>query len=473
MPSFQHDPERGLSRSVTPQARNAPSSAATLSRALIACLWLGGGSAVLGGCATYRPAPLPTAVELSHDVAQLKGAPADARTLDLPTIERLVLLNHPDLRAARAQHDAAQAQMLQAGLLPNPAVNGSIGYLMSGVGDATAWTAGISEDIRALITLSPRRQAAKAAAAQVDASLLWQEWQTLGKTRLLVVDVVEGERLRDLQQHTLARLDERDRQLRQSIADGNTDLATASPDFVAAADARTAVDDLQRRLLGQRHELAALLGLAPDASIALPATLELPATDDARIRVAAQDIERRRPDLVALQLGYQSQEATLRGAVLAQFPMFSLGYAASQDNSRVRNGGPAVTFDLPIFDRNQGNIAIAKATRQQLRDEYTARLSSAHGDIDALLTEQAQARAQLAALLPALRAAAHDAEQATSAQQQGLIDLRTYVDLLLAAQNQQAAAIALQQTVLEQQVALDTLLGAGMPDSLPKDVIAP
>lgn len=428
---------------------------------------------MLGGCATYRPAPLPTAVELPHDVAHLQGAPTDGRALDMLAFQRLVLLNNPDLRAARAQHDVAQAQMLQAGLLPNPSVNGSIGYLISGVGDATAWTAGISEDIRSLVTLAPRRQAAKAAAAEVDASLLWQEWQTLGKTQMLVVDLVEGERLRALQSHTLTQLEQRNQQLRKSIAEGNTDLTAASPDFVAAADARTSYDDLQRRLLGQQHELAALLGVAADAAIPLPATLNLPAPDADSIRSSAKSIERRRPDLVALQLGYQAQEATLRAAVLAQFPMLSIGYAASQDNSRVRNGGPAITFDLPIFDRNQGNIAIAKATRQQLHDEYFARLTAAHSEVDALLTEQSQARAQLAELLPALPAAIHDADQATSAQQLGLIDLRTYVDLIVAAQSHQAAAITLQQTVLEQQVAMDTLLGTGMPDSLSQDVIAP
>jgi len=406
-------------------------------------------------------------------VSHLQGAPLDVHVLDMPTIEKLVLLNNPDLRSARAQHKVAQAQMLQAGLLPNPAITGSAGYLLSGAGNATAWTAGISEDIRALITLSPRRKAAKAAAAQVDASLLWQEWQIIGKARLLVVDLVEGERLRALQSHTLAQLEQRSEQLRQSIAEGNTDLTVASPDFVAAADARTAFNDLQRRLLSQHHDLAALLGVAADAAIPLPTTLALPANNADDLRTRAQGIERRRPDLVALQLGYQAQEATLRAAVLAQFPMFSLGYSASQDNSLVRNGGPSVTFDLPIFDRNQGNIAIAKATRQQLRDEYTARLTSAHAEINAMLTEQAQARAQLASLLPALPAAIHDAEQANSAQQQGLIDLRTYVDLLVAAQSRQGAAISLQQTVLEQQVAMDTLLGTGMPDSLPQDVIAP
>jgi outer membrane protein TolC len=432
-----------------------------------------GSAMTLEGCATYRPAPLPTVADLPPDVAHLQGAPTEGGALDLATIERLVLLNNPDLRSARAQHQLAQAQMLQAGLLPNPVINGSAGYLISGVGDATAWTAGISEDIRSLVTLAPRRQAAKAAAAQVDASLLWQEWQTIGKARLLFVDLVEDERMRVLQSHTLEQMEQRSAQLRQSLAEGNTDLTAASPDFVAAADARTSYDDLQRLLLGQHHELAALLGVTADAAIPLPANVDMPLADADSIRASAQGIEHRRPDLVALQLGYQAQEATLRAAVLAQFPMLSIGYAASQDNSRVRNGGPAITFDLPIFDRNQGNIAIAKATRQQLRDEYLARLTSAHSEVDAMLAEQTQARAQLAVLLPLLPAAIHDADQATNAQQQGLIDLRTYVDLLVAAQSRQAAAITLQQTVLEQQVAMDTLLGTGMPDSLSQDVIAP
>lgn len=425
------------------------------------------------GCATYRPAPLPTATALAQSIGDLQGAPAAGQTLAMPTVERLVLLNNPDLRSARAQYQVAQAQMLQAGLLPNPAINASAGYLVSGVGNATAWTAGISEDVRSLVTLSSRRQAAKAGAEQVNASLLWQEWQTLGKARLLVVDLVQGAQLLSLQRHTLDALETRDRELRQSMAEGNTDLTTASPDFVAAADARTAFDDLQRQLLGQHNDLAALMGLSAGASLPLPATLDLPDDDADAVRTSARDIELRRPDLVALQLGYRAQEATLRAAVLAQFPMVSFGYAASQDNSRVRNGGPAITFDLPIFDRNQGNIAIAKATRQQLHDEYVARLVSAHGDIDALLNEQSQARAQLADVLPTLPAAAHDADQATSAQTQGLIDLRTYVDLLVAARSRQAAAITLQQTVLEQTVALDTLLGTGMPKSLPQDVIAP
>ncbi|MEP6899892.1 MAG: TolC family protein, partial [Rhodanobacter sp.] len=466
----EDDPEQGLIRSPPFPHRHGKSLPG---RCVLAAGLLAGSIACLAGCASYRPLPLPSTAMLPADVSGLRGAPAAGSPLDMPTIERLVLLNNPDLRAARAEHEVAQAQMLQAGMLPNPSINGSIGRLISGAGDATAWTAGISQDIRSLITLAPRRRAAGAAAAQVDASLLWQEWQTLGKTRLLVVDLVEGARLLALQRHTLDQLEQRSRQLRRSIGEGNTDLLAASPELAATAEADGSFHDLQRRLLGQRHELAGLLGLSADAAIPLPGRIDLPALDAEGIRNDFGSIERRRPDLVALQLGYEAQEANLRAAVLAQFPLLSIGYDASQDNSRVRNGGPAITFDLPVFDRNQGNIAIARATRRQLHDDYVGRLGSARNEIDSLLAEQAQARAQLAALLPLLRMATNEADEATAARLHGLIDLRSYVDLIVSAQSRQAAVIVLEQTVLEQQVAIDTLLGTGMPVSLPQDVIAP
>jgi outer membrane protein TolC len=431
------------------------------------------GASLVGSCATYQPLPLPEKVESTSGLAGLQGSAGIRAPLDMTAVETLVLRNNPDLRAARAQHNVAQAQMLQAGLLPNPSINAGIGYLISGVGDANAWTAGISEDIQSLITLAPRRHAARAAASEVDASLLWQEWQTVGKARLLVVELVDGERMRALQQASVNLLEQRGAQLKQGMAEGNVDLSTASPELLAAADARTSLAELQRRLLSQRHELAALLGLVADADIPLQPNVAVPVPDAAAIREYAKSIQRRRPDLVALQLGYESQEASLRAAVLAQFPRLSLGYDASQDNSRVRNGGPAVTLELPVFDRNLGNIAIQKATRQQLHDEYVARLSTAHHEIDAALSEQLQMQSQLAELQSHLPDTLRNASQATAAWDRGLIDLRSYVDLVTAAQSQQSAAIALEQAMREQQVALDTLLGIGMPNSLSQDAIAP
>jgi len=428
--------------------------------------WRWGVLALLSGCATYHPLPLPEQAPASPEVA----SPAANGPLSMADVERQVLEHNPDLRTARAQRAVAQAQMLQASLLPNPSLNGSAGYLISGVGDATAWTAGISEDIQALITLRPRREAARAQAAQVDATLLWEEWQVIGKARLLVVDIVEDERLLEVQQLALQRLQQRSERLRHSVAQGNSENITAAPDLAAAADAQASLDDLQRRLLSQRHALAALMGLAPDAIIALQSRIDLGSLDGAQVRQQAQTLAQRRPDLIALQLGYRAQEAQVRAAILAQFPPLSFGYSASQDNSRVRNGGPAITFDLPIFDRNQGNIAIERATRQQLHDEYTLRLQTSRDEVLALLAEHMQLDTQRAALVPLDAEAVHRMAQADSAWRAGLIDIRSYVDLATAVSTRQATMIALEKSQYEGQVALATLLGAGMPDALPHEV---
>ena len=63
--------------------------------------------------------------------------------------------------------------------------------------------------------------------------------------------------------------------------------------------------------------------------------------------------------------------------MLGQFPKVSLGFNRANDTSNVHTFGFGVTVDLPIFDHNQGAIATAKATRQQLYDEYVDRLFTA------------------------------------------------------------------------------------------------
>lgn len=428
---------------------------------------------LLTGCASYQAKPLPEQASSAESLSQLHGYAAAEAPLDVAAVQRLVLLNNPDLRTQRARHEAAQGQRRQDSVLPNPVIGGSVGYLLSGPGDSTAWTASISEDIAALITLKPRREAAKANAEAVDASLLWEQWQTAGQARLLVIDLVEQARLIRLQQQALDRLAQREARITQALAAGTMERVTTASDLAAAADARANLNDLQRRQLDQQQQLAALLGLRPEVVVPLVSALAAPTLDADAIRREADSSRRRRPDLVALQLGYQAQDATLRAAVLAQFPPLSLGYAASQDNSKVRNGGPTVNFTLPVFDRNQGNIAVARASREQLHIEYTTRLATSRDEVDALLAHYAQLEAQKQALTPAAADATHAATQAEQAWRAGLIDLRSYVDLDVASINRQMALIAIEQAMLEQQAALELLVGRGMPISLDQDVIAP
>lgn len=418
----------------------------------------------LAACAQYQPLPLPNHAAPAGSLSELRG---DAQALTAPLtineVATLALQNNPDLIAARAQHGVAQAQLLQAGLPPNPQITAAILPLVAGPGTTTAWNAALSYDIKSLVTLSARRRAARAAAQQVDAQLLWQEWQVEGQVRLLAVDVIEGDRSLGLLRRTRDLLAERERRSRSALAAGNTTLSTAAPDVAALQAARTQVNDLQRQQLARRHQLNALLDLAPDVPLPLASVPDLPLFDPDAVERVLPTLAVRRPDLVALQLGYRAQDAKLRAAILAQFPNLTFGITGGSDNSNVRNIGPQIGLELPIFDRNQGNVAIEQATRQQLHDEYAARLAAANGQVHAMLSEIALLKQQLAMSRRDLASTARAAQAASAALNAANLDERSYVDLVSARYAKEQEVVSLEQSMLEQEVAVATLIGAGMP----------
>lgn len=426
-------------------------------RRLVGLVFMAG----LSGCVGYAPAPLATAPKLSAHPAALAGA--SGRPVSLSELDRLVLRNNPDLAAARAKLGVGAAQLLVAGVLPNPQLTASYPFYVAGAGGTDAFALGVAQDLRSLLLRPTKREGAASAAAEINASLLWQEHQTVGKARLLYVDVVEGERLAQVLEKSRRLLKQRFDFAKTNIDQGNAPLASLSPDLVALSDVEKSVDELARLQLARRHQLAALLGLAPDAPLPLAGRPALPTLDARRVRADLASLASRRPDLLALQYGYRAQDARLRQAILAQFPNLVVGVLGGRDTSAIYSVGPQASFDLPIFDRNEGNIAVEQATREALRREFSARLTAATGEIEALLSEQALLRRQYAGLRPRLAQARAIADKAEIAFKQGNFEPRAYVDVEVALLSLQQQDIALTQAILESQVTLATLLGAGLP----------
>ena len=419
--------------------------------------------AALAGCASYSALPLDKDARPRDSLEQLRHEAPLPATLGVDDIALLALLNNPDLLAARAQRGVARAQLLAAGILPNPSLSASYGFLLGGPGTMGALSAGLSQDLRSLVTLSAKRGAARQSAREIDASLLWQEWQTIAKARLQAVDLIEGERQRELLRGQLTLLQSRLERSRQALEQGDSTLAALVPELTAAADARKQLDDLERQQETRRRDLDAFLGLSPQVVLPLDATISLPPLDAAAVNAALPGLADRRPDLAALQLGYGAQEEKVRGAILAQFPLLSFGVSGGHDSSDVRTLGPQITMYLPIFDRNQGNIALERATRQQLHDEFGARLAAARGEVQALLADQALLLEQYngkQAQLAELERSAHSADAAFRG---GDLDERSYIDLVTARNAKQQEVLAMEQSLLQQQVAIATLSGAGMP----------
>ena len=425
--------------------------------------------ALLGGCAGYQAQPLATQTALAPDIAALDRArpglppiPAD-RPLTPAEVALLAVKNSSDLRATRAQRGVSQAQVVEAGLLPDPVLSGNYGVLLAGPAFADAFAATLTADVASLITRPARRRAAQAAALQVDANMVWQEWQVISRAQTLAIDLVEQGRLLARLEETLDLLRRRGDIAAQALAQGNTTLQVVAPFAVELTALQT---EYYAATLAQElrwQELDALLGLQPNVRPRLSATLRIPGIEAAEAAQLLATLPQRRPDLIALQLGYASQEATLRAAVLGQFPALTLGPNYGSDTARVQTLGPSVSVGLPLFNRNRGVIGIARATREQLREEYAARRATAEGGARAMLANLRLLQRQLDSARAGLGQAQTLAADADRALRAGLLDQLSYVQLVSARLGKERQVIGLEQQVFDQRTALATLLGAGLP----------
>ena len=206
-------------------------------------------------------------------------------------------------------------------------------------------------------------------------------------------------------------------------------------------------------------DLHVLLGLAPAAPLELVGAPYRVAPAAAQLQQALAELPRRRPDLLALQAGYQSQEAKLRGAVRAQFPALNIGFNSARDTSAIYTHGFSVGITLPLFDRNRGNIAIERATRQQLKDDYASRVLTTRSDMQRLAADLATLDRQRDALTAHARQLADARRAAEPAWRQGLLDWPTWLAIRSRSLAADLDLLAVQQQQATQSIALEALLG--------------
>ena len=409
---------------------------------------------LLAGCATYEPVPLPERVDLAD---RLPGQVV--QPLDMDAISTVAVLNNPDLRAARRKSGVAEAQAFAAGILPNPELTANLDPASGGGSEVIGYGLGISYDIKNLIVQPAKVGAANAARDEARLNLLWQEWQTVAQARTLYVQRINAAEKREL----FANLEERyatqaDRSGR-ALQTGDATFDTAGIDLAALLDARSQLRTAERTGSQADYQLRTLLGLAPQVELPLRPLTPPPIPDRAAIDAALARVAQTRPDLRALQLGYQSQEQTLRGSVLAQFPSLALGISRADDTTNVHTISLGATLNLPIFDRNQGDIAVQTATRAQLLSEYQARLDQTTGDAWKLWSEMqelATAIKDIQDRVPELQTASENAERAYQA---GDLPALTYVTLQSAVLNRQSEISDLRQSLWNDAIALSSVLG--------------
>ena len=364
---------------------------------------------LLGGCATYSAQPMasqpmvltgPTLAELASAPRReyLKPVTIDlAQPLDGNAIATLAVIANPDLKAQRVRAKVSDAQIFQAGLLPDPTFSAGEDVLMSGPDRLNNLTAALGFDLNALRKRGVTLDRQKAAARQVRYDLAWAEWQTSSQARLQAVRVLALRRQIEIRRRSRDVLEALLAQTEKALKSGDQSADQLQAAQTAALDAEDRYNATERALAAAHFELNRLLGLPPATDVSLaPVAFPQAPPDAARLYDIALG---HRADLAALREGYASQESAVRGAVMDQFPALNLTVTATRDTTGNTTFGPAVDFTLPLWNRNRGGIAVETATREQLKAEYDARLFQARAEIAAAVDDIVIARRQRQRLL--------------------------------------------------------------------------
>jgi len=391
----------------------------------------------------------PVVVDLEH------GLSPDAAAV-------IAVLVNPSLRAVRDKRALADAQLLQAGLLPNPQLVASLEPVTGGAtaGTYTAYSYGATWDLNGLITRRAKLDSARANRSAVALDVAWQEWQVAQAAKLAVFSLASLQEQEALSQEVKDRLAENLAVVRKAAQTGlmsALDLAAAE---TANNEAQASLVEIRKQLRQGQLMLNQALGEPPQTvmplrkDITLPSHLELPAEQD-----ILSGLEERRLDLAGLREGYESQEADVRVAILGQFPKINLGVSQARDTGNVVSLPMTVTIDLPIFDRNQGVIAEERATRRQLYDEYVNRIFETRSEIASLFANAGFTEQQLRVAQAALPSLQRLVDTYRLAVGQGQADVLSYYTAWNDLTAKRLQIVTLKQQLVETRIALEIAAG--------------
>jgi len=372
----------------------------------------------------------------------------------------IAVIANPDLKAARAKADLAHAQAFQARLLPDPQV--SIGFDKPLQNDATLVTAlsgALSFDTASLYRAPLAAAQGRRAADQARLDLAWQEWQVAGKAKILAVRILGLTEQATLTNGARQRADAMLSSTLRATARGDLRGSDLEARRIAAADTAERARAAQRDLAAANLEFNNLLGLPPEVQLQLTAMSGGPRPRPQVAQLIALALERRL-DLLALRQGYEGQEAVLQLAILDQYPRLGLTLTRARDTGGAQTFGPAVSFDLPLWNRNRGGIRVAAATRAQLRAEYEARLAAIRSDIAALVSGLEiglRQRAEIANQVGPLRGYVVSVEAAA---RRGDLALSIADSSRQSLADKELTLAVLDQAAAEQRVALELAVGS-------------
>ena len=304
-------------------------------------------------------------------------------------------------------------------------------------------------------------EAAKSHADSVELDVAWQEWQVAQAARQHVYRLVLLKKQLAIAEDGEKGLKKNRDAVKKAVDWGDMTAITLSAAEAALQAVHLTVLSTRQQVVKEQLALNQTLGFSPERIVHLQAEASVPKIETIpSVETIMQGIEDRRLDLLALKMGYESQDARLRAAVKAQFPSINIGFLHSRDNTNVISTGFSISIDLPFFDRNQGRIAIQEATRKQLFDEYADRLFKARANVATLRSDMSSLKEQIGAMKKSLPTLEDVVQRYHRALLEGIADVLTYYNAVNELITKKLQLLRLEQQLVDQNIALE--IAAGM-----------
>ncbi|MFN2455360.1 MAG: TolC family protein [Pyrinomonadaceae bacterium] len=300
------------------------------------------------------------------------------------TNERLVATGferRADLLAARQRLAVAEGRAISAGLRPNPTLETEYGSARFLAGSAESQLdVGVSQVFETAGKRGKRVEVARTELAQVRAEVQALERRFAAEVRTAYARAIAAGRQLDILERLIAANEELVRITNARLGEGDVapielNLVRVETDRLRAQVIRTRAD-----LQGEIISLRALVGFDTAEPLRLaplsdrPPRLDIPVTELTEIAL------RERPDLRAARLGEDLGGARLRLARAQATPNLTGSVRYSRER-RITDLPPAlgtspvdqtdnilrfgVAVELPVFNKNQGEIAAAIGEREQ------------------------------------------------------------------------------------------------------------
>lgn len=305
---------------------------------------------------------------------------------------------HPGLELARAQWASARAAEAAAGLRPNPTLTLAPGYNFTREPGLSPWMPSINLDF--LFSGAEKRRLEKSVAARdaeaAKLAVFTSAWQVRAELRRALSDVAMASR-REAQFR--AQLDAQ-RSLLTLLEQRYTAGAIALPEVSAARSvwlkAQSSVADAQGQSLIARARLAAALGLPVAAleGVTLPAPPNSPALAGESLAAARRQALQSRSDILNALAKFHSAQAVLELELAKQTPDFHLGPGYQWDQG-ANKWTLALGFELPLFHRNDAQIAAAASRRTEAAAQFNLIQAQAIAAIDLAVAAHQAAQIQL------------------------------------------------------------------------------